>query len=237
MKKLRFTWFTKIGFACILLFLQAFWWANPKPVGKTNLAFRVMNNTGILKPGAITITADSDTVMLEVFKCYFTDFKIYNGHAIKILKASPFLLNFEQDSMVLPLQIPHKKMPQLLSCNIGVDSNTNALGAQSGALDPIHGMYWTWQSGYINWKMEGEVRKKNGLKNKFILHIGGYKYPYYTIQKINLKLNHIKDLFVIEINLQKALEQIAKAGALHIMSPGAEAANYSNIFAKDMVVK
>jgi hypothetical protein len=31
----------------------------------------------------------------------------------------------------------------------GIDSVTNYGGAQSGDLDPAHGMYWSWNQGYI----------------------------------------------------------------------------------------
>jgi len=39
---------------------------------------------------------------------------------------------------------------------IGVDSLYNVSGAQTGALDPVHGMFWTWNTGYIMAKLEGE---------------------------------------------------------------------------------
>ena len=38
---------------------------------------------------------------------------------------------------------------------LGVDSLDQIRGAQTGALDPARGMYWTWNSGYQSFKIEG----------------------------------------------------------------------------------
>lgn len=38
---------------------------------------------------------------------------------------------------------------------IGVDAARNGKGVQSGSLDPVNGMFWTWSSGYIFFKLEG----------------------------------------------------------------------------------
>lgn len=42
---------------------------------------------------------------------------------------------------------------------IGVDEVHNHTGAQEGDLDPINGMLWTWNTGYIFFKHEGQYRK------------------------------------------------------------------------------
>ncbi len=53
--------------------------------------------------------------------------------------------------------------------SIGIDSATNTAGVLGGDLDPTKGMYWTWQSGYINFKLEGTSTicntKNNADKN------------------------------------------------------------------------
>jgi hypothetical protein len=38
---------------------------------------------------------------------------------------------------------------------LGIDQEQNHNGAQEGDLDPIHGMIWTWQTGYVFFKHEG----------------------------------------------------------------------------------
>ena len=74
---------------------------------------------------------------------------------------------------------------ELKSVNLGIDSITNVSGAMGGVLDPSLGMYWTWQSGYINAKLEG-VFWKDGLGSEFQFHLGGYASPFNSYRKISL---------------------------------------------------
>lgn len=72
---------------------------------------------------------------------------------------------------------------------IGVDSMDNCSGAQSGALDPINGMFWTWNTGYIFMKLEG-ISEFSSAPNAILeYHIGGFKKPYNCIRTISLPLN------------------------------------------------
>ncbi|MBZ5858492.1 MbnP family protein [Flavihumibacter profundi] len=69
-----------------------------------------------------------------------------------------------------------------LSFLIGVDSARNVSGVQSGALDPANGMFWTWNSGYIYLKMEGNSPVSNQPNGKFEYHIGGFQSPNSSIR-------------------------------------------------------
>jgi len=60
-----------------------------------------------------------------------------------------------------------------ITYTIGVDSAANVSGAQTGALDPTNGMFWTWNTGYIFVKIEGSY--KNVSSGSFAYHIGGFK--------------------------------------------------------------
>jgi hypothetical protein len=56
-----------------------------------------------------------------------------------------------------------------LEFQIGVDAKRNEGGAQSGALDPARGMYWTWKTGFIFFALEAE--RPGGAS--VLWHIGG----------------------------------------------------------------
>ncbi|NJL13328.1 MAG: hypothetical protein HC913_10220 [Microscillaceae bacterium] len=56
---------------------------------------------------------------------------------------------------------------------IGVDSLHNHGGSQTGALDPLNGMFWTWTQGYIFVRIEGYYAHPKGAKGGFVYHIGG----------------------------------------------------------------
>lgn len=54
-------------------------------------------------------------------------------------------------STMLPFERSFEKQVLLF----GVDSILHQKGVFEGSLDPVHGMYWAWQSGYINLKIQG----------------------------------------------------------------------------------
>lgn len=66
-----------------------------------------------------------------------------------------------------------------LEFTFGIDSVRNYSGAGDGALDPINGMYWTWNTGFINLKFEGEWMAPD-TNLVFIYHLGGFREPYYS---------------------------------------------------------
>lgn len=78
----------------------------------------------------------------------------------------------------------------LVTFIIGVDSAHNCSGAQTGALDPVNGMFWSWNTGYIFLKLEGTSPASTMPGNMFEYHIGGYKEPAKCIRLVTLMLPH-----------------------------------------------
>lgn len=62
-----------------------------------------------------------------------------------------------------------------LSFTLGVDSTRNVSGSQTGALDPANGMFWSWNTGYIFLKMEGNSPQSTASGNQLRFHIGGFR--------------------------------------------------------------
>ena len=55
---------------------------------------------------------------------------------------------------------------------LGVDSTRNVSGAQTGDLSPTKGMFWSWNSGYIMLKAEGQ--SPQSADGSFTFHLGGF---------------------------------------------------------------
>lgn len=58
---------------------------------------------------------------------------------------------------------------------VGVDANRVTQGAQVGPLDPAKNMFWSWNSGYIFFRMEGVASTSTATGNAIVYHMGGYK--------------------------------------------------------------
>ena len=71
---------------------------------------------------------------------------------------------------------------------LGVDSIKNVSGAQTGALDPLNDMFWTWNTGYIMAKMEGRSPQSTVVNRKVEYHIGGFWGEYNVLKNLHFRL-------------------------------------------------
>ena len=108
---------------------------------------------------------------------------------------------------------------------IGIDSSVIENGAMSGDLDPMNGHFWSWQSGYIHFKLEGELFEK-----PFTYHIGGASAPTNTLQTIYLPVALINQQITIEVAIDPMLAWLKKTNDLEIMSPSLTAVEFSTLF-------
>ncbi len=72
---------------------------------------------------------------------------------------------------------------------LGVDEARNTSGAQTGALDPANGMFWSWNTGYIFMMMEGNSSKAASNNGQLRYHIGGFSGANNTIKLISVNFN------------------------------------------------
>ncbi len=135
-------------------------------------------------------------------------------------------------SVIIPSNLSYSKV----KFNIGVDSTTNVSGALGRDLDPTKGMYWTWQSGYINLKLEGTSNLCKTRHNEFQFHLGGYQYPFNNFQTVFTDVNS-KQNIEVTIDIQKIINQIDLAQQHHIMSPGQEAIIFSEKVIHSLSIK
>ena len=119
---------------------------------------------------------------------------------------------------------------------LGIDSTTNMGGAMAGDLDPMKGMYWTWQSGYINFKLEGSSNLCPTFKNEFQFHFGGYAFPNNALQTIILNVNMDKNIS-IEMDISAFLKEINLEKENLVMSPSQQVIELSKKVASIFKVK
>ena len=167
------------------------------------------------------VSASKDTLIVETFRCYISNIQIqYEDNSVFTQKESYHLLDSEHpNSFQIPITKKSDKLFSKITFNIGIDSLTNAAGAMAGDLDPIKGMYWAWQSGYINMKIEGKSPNCSTRKNEFQFHIGGYMQPYYAMRKIEINGN-INGNINIAIDLKSFFSNIKLAQINSVMIPG-----------------
>lgn len=176
-------------------------------------------------------TVENDEIIITEFTFYVSDISFLKDEKIVFQPSEKyFLLNFESN-LNIPIHIDSSIDYNAIRFNLGIDSLTNVSGAMGGDLDPTKGMYWTWQSGFINFKLEGTSMRCNTKNKQFEFHIGGYAYPYETLQKITINTNRTTKLEIL-IDIEKFFDGIDLAETNAIVSPGADALKMAKTFGK-----
>ena len=181
------------------------------------------------------ISKVNDTLSFSEIKFYLTSFTFqFTDNSIYKEANSYHLVDIKNlKSQILPFSKFHFKNKTLKSVqfNIGVDSLMSVSGAMKDDLDATNGMYWAWQSGYINMKIGGKSSSCLTRKNKFQFHIGGYLKPEYAMRKVNLLLDNQKDKNKIELvmDLGKLFSEIKLKENNTIMIPGKEAMKLADL--------
>ena len=214
----------------VLLLLLCFNGTSQNKADSLSLNFNVKFNHEPLSFRKQYITSNKDTVAFETFKCYISSVQIYySDNSIFTEKDSYHLLDIENpNSLHFPITKANDKIVSKIAFNIGIDSTTSTSGALAGDLDPIKGMYWAWQSGYINMKIEGKSSSCKIRKNEFQFHIGGYMEPNYAMRKVELATKNSNT--PITIDVAEFFSKIKLSETNSIMIPGKKAlelADYS----------
>jgi hypothetical protein len=147
------------------------------------------------------INAANDTFNIEDLRYYFTNlsFQKQNGDWVNL--KSYHLVDFKTTSTqtftISKLPAGHYKAVKYM---LGVDSISNSSGLQEGALDPSWGMFWTWNTGYIFFRIMG--RNPNSAR-AYSLDLGGNENLPTVVNDLNsfkLKNKNPKIYFEMDVN-------------------------------------
>jgi hypothetical protein len=163
-----------------------------------------------LQTGTYT-NASNEQFQVSMLKYFISNISLTTVGGIKYTvpqDSSYFIIDESDPSSLTPnIMIPEGEYSSIAFV-LGVDSlrNTKDISQRTGVLDPAGkaaGMYWSWNSGYIFFKMEGTSSASTQVDNKFQYHIGlfgGYATP---------TLNNLKN---ISIDLQARGTAKVKSG-------------------------
>lgn len=136
------------------------------------------------------INANNDTFSVSTLKYYISNVKLKkpNG-SYHVVPESYFLINAADTINTCKLVLKDVPFENYISMEfiVGVDSTRNCSGAQTGALDPLNDMFWSWNQGYIFFKFEGYTSSAPhwGIPN-LSYHIGGFIPPFNLIRWANV---------------------------------------------------
>ncbi|MBS1565783.1 MAG: hypothetical protein JST39_15450 [Bacteroidetes bacterium] len=153
---------------------------NNKPIDSFNLViyFKPMADTLPLKYDSVYRNVWKEKYSVSNFKYYISHITLTNSdsNVTKQINDDKYFLVDAADSAkcLVKLSVAPYRFNRI-SFTIGVDSARCVSGAQTGALDPANGMFWTWTSGYVMAKLEGTSSVSSLVNNKMEYHIGGFR--------------------------------------------------------------
>jgi len=211
------------------------------------ISFRLMANGKTLTHADDYLNASGEIYTVSVFKFYTGNYSLVNTKTQRKTSADFYHLANMDDPSSLTLEVPLQAGDYTqLAFTIGVDSLRNVSGAQTGALDPINGMFWTWNTGYIFAKLEGKSPFSSSANQSIVYHIGGFRTGENAIRKVSLDFpgdqvlafgNGKRAEIIIDVNLDQwfnGINRISISSTPVWMTPGGEALriadNYSTMF-------
>ncbi len=190
--------------------------------------------------------AFGEAYQLTRLKYYISNLRLEGMQPGKVVE-SVFLVDAaKEESLVLGAKAGTY---QSLAFTLGVDSIYNCSGAQGGALDPLNGMFWSWNSGYVFFKLEGYSAASTADLQRIEHHIGGYLGAHKA--SVNMVLPLEKPLLItdlekrtIEVTLNldkywKGKNDLTISSNALIMTPGPlalkSAENFAGMFSVSVV--
>lgn len=194
-----------------------------------NITFQPSISNEFIELNAIYSLTDSSKMEITTCRFYVSNFTFYSNNKLVSEQKGAFLIDSENPES-LQLSFPISGVDSV-RFNLGIDSSTNVAGILDGDLDPIKGMYWTWNSGYINSKIEGTFIKTNGTKIQFEYHLGGYLPPYPTLQALTFKCEKSESILV-KLDLSQFISSLEIEQCNNVMIPGPKAVELSKLLTK-----
>jgi hypothetical protein len=219
--------YLKTTYSCLFFLLCGF--AVKAQKTTTEISFQLLFDNLPLELTKQYPVSEKDTLTIDFLKFYISDITfLKEGTQVGKSKEKHHLIDAQHSLIYKALCTIKNKNFDTITFLVGLDSKTQEKGIQGGVLDPTSQMYWTWQNGFINFKLEGESSLCPTRKNKFQFHIGGFQEPYATSQEVSLKAKGATPL-VIEVDVASFFNAIDISQTNTVTSPNKNAVMVSKV--------
>lgn len=169
-----------------------------------------------------------DSLIFRELKLYLSDFQ-FEKETRKQVLVGPQLIDLEDpNSLVLFPEFPVAEYKSL-RFHFGLDSSYHVSESVDGPLNPMNGMYWAWNSGYIQFKCIGTSSSIPLTDQTFQYHLGGYRQPFETLLPVQLAIHGNK----LILDIKPFFEQTVDFPLVQrIMIPGKLAQSYCRELSK-----
>jgi hypothetical protein len=245
MNKKIFGWLMMVSLCLLITSFQKKEILNKSLLATIKITFNnTVKSSRIVLYDSSYINPFGEKYTINKFRYYVSNISLKNENK-NVGEKNSFHLIDESDieSQSFSFSIPEGNY---LSVNflLGVDSLHNVSGAQTGALDPTKDMFWTWNTGYVMAKLEGNSPSSTLVNHKYEYHIGGFSGKYNVLKNIELNFPEKKSMhfaanktteIIINADVNSWWQNpndIKIAERANIMTPGKYALAISDNYAK-----
>jgi hypothetical protein len=165
----------------------------PAITGTAKVSFKnIVNGSSLVLNSGIYTNVFGESYSIKKLKYYISNVELSNS-TVKAAQKESYHLVDEAMATSFKYDVATGSYTTI-SFLLGVDSTRNISGAQTGALDPLNDMFWTWNSGYIMAKLEGTSPVSVQPRQIIEYHIGGFSGTNSVLKKITLALPAAKSL-------------------------------------------
>ena len=219
--------YLKTTYSCLFFLLCGF--AVKAQKTTTEISFQLLFDNLPLELTKQYPVSEKDTLTIDFLKFYISDITfLKEGTQVGKSKEKHHLIDAQHSLIYKALCTIKNKNFDTITFLVGLDSKTQEKGIQGGVLDPTNQMYWTWQNGFVNFKLEGESSLCTTRKNKFQFHIGGFQEPYATSQEVSLKAKGAMPL-LIKVEVASFFNAIDISQTNTVTSPNKNAVMVSKV--------
>jgi len=219
--------YLKTTYSCLCFLLCGF--AVKAQKTTTEISFQLLFDNLPLELTKQYPVSEKDTLTIDFLKFYISDITfLKEGTQVGKSKEKHHLIDAQHSLIYKALCTIKNKNFDTITFLVGLDSKTQEKGIQGGVLDPTSQMYWTWQNGFVNFKLEGESSLCTTRKNKFQFHVGGFQEPYATSQEVSLKAKGAMPL-LIKVEVASFFNAIDISQTNTVTSPNKNAVMVSKV--------
>ena len=186
-----------------------------------------VGSQGLDSERTTVLTAEHGPLVINTVRFYLSELRLMRNGTIVWRDSLPAHLIDLRKPEQNTLSLPDHQLGDSLYFRFGTDSLLNVSGAMSGDLDPSKGMYWTWNSGYINCKIEGRSERSVALDHQLEYHLGGYLTPNASSREVRLPVWK-----ALVLDLREFLESIKPGLYPTVTAPGPEAVRLCEVLAR-----
>ena len=175
------------------------------PAGKNNITTTVhfknwVGNKELVLFDETYTNSFGEPFTINKFRYYISNIVVTDVNDKEMAIANSYYLINEADSVSKTIQLSTAAAIKSISFLVGIDSVKNIGGVQTGSLDPMNGMFWTWNSGYVFAKLEGQSDSSHAPAHGLTWDVGGFRQKENALRRVKLTIEKISANNTITIN-------------------------------------